>query len=275
MTDAAQTILFVGATGSIGRLAVAEALRRGYRVRALVRDAARARRILPAEAELVSGDVTRPETLPDAVAGIDAMVLTLNTDGQGRAASEAVYYNALRDLLRAIGPRPVHVALMTTIGVTERNLAYNRSAEAHDWKRRAERLVRASGHSYCIIRPGWFDYADAGQRKIVMLQGDTPRSGTPADGGIARDQIARVLVDSISQPAAQGKTFELVAASGAEQVDLGPVFAALDPDRPGALDGVRDIDSQPLSQEPARVRRDLEMMPGFGPAATASGGQDT
>ena len=46
------TILVVGSTGSIGRLTVAEALARGYRVRAMVRDADRAAQILPADTEL-------------------------------------------------------------------------------------------------------------------------------------------------------------------------------------------------------------------------------
>ena len=44
---------------------------------------------------------------------------------------------------------------MTSIGVTNRTGAYNRSTQAHDWKRRSERLVRASGHQYTIVRPGW------------------------------------------------------------------------------------------------------------------------
>ncbi|MFJ3490525.1 NmrA family NAD(P)-binding protein [Leifsonia aquatica] len=38
MTDRPVTVLVVGATGSIGTHAVAEALRQGYRVRALARD---------------------------------------------------------------------------------------------------------------------------------------------------------------------------------------------------------------------------------------------
>ena len=38
--------------------------------------------------------------------------------------------------------------MMTSIGVTNREGDYNRRTEAHDWKRRGERLVRASGLSY-------------------------------------------------------------------------------------------------------------------------------
>jgi nucleoside-diphosphate-sugar epimerase len=54
------TVLIAGATGSIGRYAVAEALQQGYAVRALVRDQNRAARILPDGVDLVIGDLTRP-----------------------------------------------------------------------------------------------------------------------------------------------------------------------------------------------------------------------
>jgi uncharacterized protein YbjT (DUF2867 family) len=60
------TALVVGATGSIGHLVVEEAIRYGYATRALMRDPAKAR-ILPPEADLIVGDVTRPETLSRAM----------------------------------------------------------------------------------------------------------------------------------------------------------------------------------------------------------------
>lgn len=254
-----KTVLLIGATGSIGRPVAAEASRRGYRLRALVRDRDRAARILPDAVELVAGDVTRPETLRAAVEGIDAVVLTVNADGGGKAASEAVYYTATRDLLDAIGSARVRIALMTTIGVTVRDGAYNRANEGHEWKRRAERLVRASGQDYTIVRPGWFDYNGSDEQKLVMLQGDTRRSGTPRDGAVGREQIARVLVDSLSNDAANRKTFELVTEAGAEQRDLTPVFDALEADPPG-FDAARDPDNQPLKDEPERVRDDLDAM---------------
>jgi uncharacterized protein YbjT (DUF2867 family) len=141
----ASTVLVVGATGSIGRLVVEEAVGQGYRTRALVRNPARAGQ-LPPEAQLVVGDVTRPETLVAAVDGVDAVVFTLGSDGAGKVGAETVDYGGVRNVLRALGPRRVRIALMTSIGVTNRTSAYNRSTEAHDWKRRSERLVRASRH---------------------------------------------------------------------------------------------------------------------------------
>jgi uncharacterized protein YbjT (DUF2867 family) len=110
---------------------------------------------------------------------------------------------------------PVRIGLMTTIGVTERLSTWNQHTEVHDWKRRAERLVRASGHPYTIVRPGWFDYNNDDEHRIVMLQGDRRHAGTPEDGVISRKQIAQVLVSALSNDAATNKTFELVAERGA------------------------------------------------------------
>lgn len=251
------TVLVVGATGSIGRLVVEEALRQGHKVRALVRNAAKAKRLLPPEVEIVVGDVAMAETLDPAVDGVGAIILTVNADNQGKAAAEASYYGGVRDILAAIGSRSVRIALMTAIGVTERLGHYNRVNEGHDWKRRAERLVRASGLPYTIVRPGWFDCNAPDQQRIVMLQGDRRHAGTPEDGAIARRQIAETLVGSLTSKAALRKTFELVAENGAAQDCLEPLLAALDADADGALDAIRDLDNMPFEDEPQRVRDDL------------------
>jgi uncharacterized protein YbjT (DUF2867 family) len=56
----------------------------------------------------------------------------------------------VRNILTVLAGRPVRIALMTAIGVTA-------PADYYDWNRRSERLVRASGNPYTIVRPGWFD----------------------------------------------------------------------------------------------------------------------
>jgi uncharacterized protein YbjT (DUF2867 family) len=252
------TVLVVGATGSIGRLVVTEAIARGHTVRALVRDRAKGAQRLSADAELVVGDVTRPEILPEAVTGADAIVLTLGSFGTGASSPETVDYAGVRNVLTALasldGVRP-RVALMTSIGATTRSSSYGHLLE---WKRRSERLVRASGLTYTIVRPGWFDMNGPDEHQMVFLQGDRRRSGGPADGSVARTDIARVLVVALTAPEAAGRTFELVAEQGAAPSDLGPLFAALDQDPPGSLDAVRDEANMPLDGEPQRVRDDLD-----------------
>ncbi|MBK1613799.1 epimerase [Rubrivivax gelatinosus] len=252
-------VLVVGATGSIGRLVVAEALRQGHAVRVLVRDAGRAG-ALPAQAERVVGELTRAETLAAAVDGIQAIVFTHGSSAGGKAGAEHVDYGGVRNVLTALNGRAVRVALMTAIGVTDRLGHFNRATEGHDWKRRGERLVRASGLPYTVVRPGWFDYNAADQHRLVLLQGDTRHAGNSSDGVVSRRQIAELLVRSLGADAALGKTFELVAERGAATSDFDSLFAALDADTPGALDAVRDAPNMPLDQEPARVRADLERL---------------
>jgi uncharacterized protein YbjT (DUF2867 family) len=243
-------VLVAGATGSIGHLVVAAAIRKGHGVRALVRNAQKARRLFP-DAEVVVGDFTSQDALADAVDAVDAIVFTHGTYGRN-AEAERVDYGGVRNLLAALGGRSVRVALMTAIGVTDRR------TDAHDWKRRGERLVRSSGLPYTIVRPGWFDYNKPDEHRLVLLQGDRRQAGDPSDGVIARRQIAEVLVASLTSEGALRKSFELVATQGPAQHDLESMFAALETDPPGTLDGVHDLANMTLPQEPQAVRDDLD-----------------
>ena len=257
MTSQRLTVLVVGATGSIGRLVVDEAVKKGHAVRALARDPRKARRLFP-DVEVVAGDLTRPDSLIPAVAGVDAITFTHGSDGGGKAGAESVDYGGVRSVLAALGGRSVRIALMTAIGVTNRDGDYNRRTEAHDWKRRGERLVRASGLPYAIVRPGWFDYNKPDEHRLVLLQGDRRHAGGSSDGVIARRQLAEVLVASLTSDAALRKSFELVATQGPAQQDLDAEFARLDADPPGGLDAVHDLPNMPLQDEPDGVRHDLE-----------------
>lgn len=242
-------LLAVGATGSIGREVVRAGVRHGYTVRALARRSVRPG-TFPEAVETVIADMADAATLGPAVEGVSAVVLTHGTYGD-RAGAERIDYGAVRNVLAALDGRAVRIALMTTIGATDRK-------GSHDWKRRGERLVRASGLPYTIVRPSWFDYNAPDQHKLVMLQGDKDLVGSPSDGSVARTQIAEVLVRSLSSDAALRKTFELHSAQGTEQADFDTVFDPLAADLPGALDGAKDKDNMPLEQEPAEIRATLE-----------------
>ena len=268
MNISPNTVLVVGATGSIGRLVVDEAIRQGHVVRALVRTPDKARQI-PEQAQVIIGDVTRPETLRGALIGVDAVVFTLGSNGLDKVGVEAVDYGGVRNVLNALSSQKVRIALMTTIGVTDRTGRYNRTTEAHDWKRRSERLVRASGLPYTIVRPGWFDCNGPDQHRLVLLQGDRQHAGGPSDGVVARRQIAQVLVNSLGSDQASHKTFELVAEIGTAPDDFDALFTALDVDPEGALDGVRDIINMPFDEEPIRVRDNLNAVRAHQSAATS------
>lgn len=242
-------VLVVGASGSVGQPVVAQSLRQGYETRALVRDPKQAR-LFPDGVQIVVGDLTRPETLHDAVSGATAIIFTHGISGNDPKNAEQVNYGAVRNILSVL-KAPARIALMTAVGVTKPTVG-------HDWKRRGERLVRASGFPYTIVRPGWFDYNDSDQHQLVLRQGDTHWAGSPSDGVVSRRQIAQVLVDSLTSSSANHKTFELVAEKGPAQTNLEPLFAALPADPAGQVEGINDRDNLPLSAEPKSVLRDLD-----------------
>jgi uncharacterized protein YbjT (DUF2867 family) len=143
-------VLMVGATGSIGRLAVAAAERHGLRPRALVRDVRRAERLLPG-VELVQADLEDTAALRRAVDGADAVVLT-HGSGCDPETRRRVDYGGVRNLLRALdGARP-RVALMTSVHATRSDIPGNspwkralRTTVARQWAAlhdRPARLVR-------------------------------------------------------------------------------------------------------------------------------------
>lgn len=67
-------ILIIGATGHVGKHLISLLHSKGYPVRALVRDRGRAVG-LPDGVEVVVGDLTRPQTLPAAFAGVERIFL--------------------------------------------------------------------------------------------------------------------------------------------------------------------------------------------------------
>jgi hypothetical protein len=101
------------------------------------------------------------------------------------------------------------------------------------------------------------DYNQPDELRLDLLHGDTRQAGDPSDGAVARRQIAQVLVRSLGSDAAVRKTFELVAELGPAPEDFNVLFAPLQADLPGSLDGAQDLENMPLTDEPQQVWDDL------------------
>ena len=216
------TILLTGATGFVGSHVLPALLEAGHRVQALVRsDDAGARlvqRLAPerrAAVELRIGDVTTPESLPEAVRGADAIVhlVAIPRDFDGGASLRLVNTEGTRNLLAAAREagvrRFVHLG---ALGVADDpDLHYARS------KARAEALVRESGLDWTILKPSLMWGPRDGFFNIIAGLARWSPGLIPVPGrGDARFQplwiedLARVIVRCLADPGATvGRTFEL------------------------------------------------------------------
>jgi uncharacterized protein YbjT (DUF2867 family) len=171
-------VLVAGATGHLGHHVVQALARRGYRVRALARRPPAAP--IPGVAEVITGDLLRPSTLPPACAGVDAVFSCAGASLDPRRLSDrcsftAVDYlgnRALLDAALAVGVG--RFGYVSLFGGAE--LARTEYARAHE---RFAGDVAASGVAATVVRPtGFFHTFDEifrtarGGRGLVIGSGD-------------------------------------------------------------------------------------------------------
>ncbi len=149
------TVAVTGATGFVGRWVVRELLAKGYQVRALVRDRAKARRVLPESVACVTGDVLDAARVDELLAGAQACINLVGIIREVRTPGNTQTFEGLHtraprllvDRCQALGVRRfVHMSALGVrdVGVSE----YQRTK----WE--GEAAVRVSTLDWTIFRPG-------------------------------------------------------------------------------------------------------------------------
>src|SRR5690606_5987004 len=192
-----------------GRLVVAEALRRGHAVKALVRGNQAdiggaegfADSVLASPAEVVRGDIRDRDAVPTALAGGDAGISCLGARlGQPPGTVRSDGTRTLVAAMRQAGPR--RLVVVSTVGVGSSRARQSRPARLL-WPRivgtdrlveadRAEREVIASDLEWTIVRPPRLVDAPAPGRIEVR-----PELRTRLSTQVSRLDLARLLVDLV------------------------------------------------------------------------------
>ena len=212
-----------GATGQTGQRIVKELVTRGIPVRALVRDLAAARSILPTEAELVVGDVLDPTTLVSAI-GDSTVVLcaTGAKPGFDPTAPYKVDYEGTKNLVEAAKQKQIEQFVFVSSLCTSKLLhPLNLFFLILVWKKQAEEYLQKSGLTYTIVRPGGLkneDNTDA----VVMSSADTL-----FDGSIPRTKVAETCVEALFSPSARNKIVEIVAKADAPAKSFDDLFVGV------------------------------------------------
>ncbi len=223
-TPHGELVLVAGATGGTGSELVKELLAAGYRVRAFVRDADKARASFGDAVEYAVGDVRERATIDVALQDVDALISAI---GAGRAdpsnGPEFVDYGGVRNLAEAAAEGGLRqVVLVSSMGVTHEDHFLNKMFNnVLKWKFKGEEALRTSGVAYTIVRPGGLVNEPGGQKSIVFAQGDNET------GMIPRADVARVCVAALGSPEAVNKTFEINSGKSTAVEDLADSFSAL------------------------------------------------
>jgi uncharacterized protein YbjT (DUF2867 family) len=211
-----------GATGETGRRIVQELVKRNIPVRALVRNMEKARGILPDAAELVVGDVLKPETLSIAL-GDSTVVLcaTGAAPGFDPTAPYKVDYEGTKNLVDAAKAKGIeHFVLVSSVGASQFFHPLNLFWLILVWKKQAEEYIQKSGLTYTIVRPGGLKNEDSSD-SVVMYNADT----LSLSGSIPRQKVAQTCVEALFQPAAQNKIVEVIAKPEASPKSWEQLFA--------------------------------------------------
>lgn len=201
-------VLVTGATGYIGRQLVDRLLDEGHRIRCLVRRAEHASR-LPAEVEVVVGDVLRREALADALRGIDAAYYLVHSMRAGEAGfadrDRLAAYNFATEARSASLRRVIYLGGLGS-GTMSSHLK-SRQETGHVLRRygpplvefRAGIIVGAGSASFEIIR-------SLAEKLPLMI---CPRWVTTRVQPIAVSDVLAYLTAALTAEQVAGKTIEI------------------------------------------------------------------
>ncbi len=205
-------ILVAGATGQTGRHIVRQLIERNVPVKALVRDIAQAKKILPPAAELIVGDVLKPATFEPSLADCNGLICATGASPSlDPTGPYQIDYQGTKNLVDAAKAKGIeHFVLVSSLCVSKFFHPLNLFWLILYWKKQAESYIQSSGLTYTIVRPGGLKNEDNSDN-IIMSTADTL-----FEGSIPRPKVAQVCVEALFQPEAKSKIVEIVASPEAE-----------------------------------------------------------
>ncbi len=204
-------IALTGATGFIGQSLCRQLLADGYRVRALVRSAAKAA-LLPDNIDTVSGSLQSPERLEQLLDGVDA-VIHLAGAVRGNREQDFLLANsegtaALLQASHAVAP-DARFLQVSSLAAREPQLSWYSSS-----KRAGEEHVMSSGLDWVVLRPpAVYGPGDEEMQTVFnwMARGIAlvPGAVEARTSLLHVDDLVRALKTCLSREVATGQVFEL------------------------------------------------------------------
>lgn len=234
-------ILVTGATGFMGTYLVSRLIECGYKVRALVRDEDKARRVLDKSCEIFVGDIEKEETLIGCCDNIDVVYHMAALMGHDSPSPEAFekfrkvnvngVTNIIREAKKSNVVKFIHISSTAAMGL-QKTIRINEETECRPYtpyqvtKREGELCVLAefekSGFPAVVIRPSMV-YGPGFKGDFLTLakvckSGWFPKIGSGAN--LSPALYITDLVEALVKVIDKGKTGEIYMLSSKESYTL-------------------------------------------------------
>lgn len=226
--------LVSGGTGFVGSAIVAELQKRGEAVAVLGRDAAKIQRSFAGKVEARAGDVRNPETLLQALSGMDTVINAvqfptspIEVPRRGWTFEAIDYQGTVNQVDAAKQAGVKRFVYVSGVGAAA-------DAEKHwfRFKWQAEQHLVNSGLEWAVVRPTWvYGPGDHALNRLLGFTNFLPFLPLFGDGKqpmqpVFVDDVGRVVADAATNPAAANQVFEL---GGPEVMSMNDVLkTALD-----------------------------------------------
>ncbi|GAC1523040.1 MAG: SDR family oxidoreductase [Polyangiales bacterium] len=188
-------ILVLGSTGTVGGEVARQLIAAGEKPRLLVRDKGKAK-AFEGKAEIVEGDLDRPDTLAPAMKGIDKLFLLATGTNMPELEAKAI------DAAKKAGVK--HVVKLSVISADTPQLALAK------WHAQGEKHLVDSGLAWTMIRPGNFHTNALGWASTIKSQGAFYQpTGEGKWASVDPADIAAVAVKALTAPGHEGKAYTL------------------------------------------------------------------
>ncbi|MES2386572.1 MAG: NmrA family NAD(P)-binding protein [Bacteroidota bacterium] len=196
-------ITVFGATGMLAVPVVKQFVKAGYKVRAFVRDEAKAKTLLPAEAEIFIGNLSNREDIAGALAGADIAYLNLSVEQNSHERDFQSERDGLDIILQEARRKKIKRIVYLSSIIKDFD---DTKWWANDMRRRAVQETEGSGIPFTIFMPSTFMECFPQlylQNGVLMLPG---KPKVP-NWFIAAEDYARQVTASLQLPSAANRKY--------------------------------------------------------------------
>lgn len=243
-------VLVTGATGRTGSLTLQKLRQYPEEFEAIgfARSESKVKELFGSTEGFFLGDIKDKAALEQALKGCQALIILTSAvprmtappkpgerptfEFEPGGMPEAIDYEGQRHQIdTAIAAGVEQIVLVGSMGGTQLNHPLNQLGQGNIlvWKRRAEAYLIDSGIDYTIIRAGGLLDQPGGMRELLVSKDDVFLTQAPngIPSSIPRADVAEVVVQSLREPGARNKAFDLISKPVEDSASVTQDFAAL------------------------------------------------